>query len=84
MPVSIVERHGRVCSASPLMLASNEELINGNQLHAIAGVPEGPLVYGRMFARARKAALGRISYGIAGQSAVLCEWSEVLKCGTPL
>ena len=48
VPASIVERHGRVCSASPLMLASNEELINGNQLHAIAGVPEGPLVYGRM------------------------------------
>ena len=46
MPVSIVERHGRVCSASPLMLASNEELINGNQLHAIAGVPEGPSCMG--------------------------------------
>ena len=48
VPVSIVERYGRVCSASPLMLASNEELVNGNQLHAISGVSEGPLVYGHM------------------------------------
>lgn len=48
VPASVVERHGRVCSASPLMIASDEEFINGDQLLAMTGVSEAHLVQGGM------------------------------------
>ncbi len=38
VPVDIVERHGFHCSASPLMLAGDEELADGKRLCAMAGV----------------------------------------------
>ena len=40
VPVSIVERFGRSCSASPLMLASDEELADGARICAMAGIRE--------------------------------------------
>ena len=42
VPSEIVERYGRLCSAGPHMLASDEELAEGNRLRAIAGIQEVP------------------------------------------
>ena len=42
VPTSIVERNGKPCSASPLMVAADEEFADGNQLCAIAGIQEMP------------------------------------------
>lgn len=42
VPASIVERHGRLCSASPLMLDADEELVDGLRLCAMVGVQDGP------------------------------------------
>ena len=42
VPVDIVERYGRPCSASPLMLARDEEFADGSQLYALTGMREGP------------------------------------------
>ena len=40
--LDIVERYGKPCSASPLMLAADEEFVDGNRLRAIAGMFEEP------------------------------------------
>ena len=40
--VDIVERYGKRCLASSLMLASDEELADGNRLRAMAGMQEEP------------------------------------------
>ena len=40
VPVDIVERYGKPCSASPLMLAPDEELADGKRLYAMAGMQE--------------------------------------------
>lgn len=40
--MDIVERYGRLCSASPLMLAADEELADGNRLRAMAGMQDEP------------------------------------------
>ena len=40
VPASIVNRHGRSCSASPLMLASDEELADGRRIATMAGIQE--------------------------------------------
>ena len=40
VPLDIVERYGKPCSASPLMLAADEELAEGNRLRAIGGIKE--------------------------------------------
>ena len=45
VPLELVERYGKLCSASPLMLASNEELADGNRLRAIAGMQVEPGMY---------------------------------------
>ena len=42
VPLSIVERYGRPCSTSPLMLDADEELADGNRLFAMAGMRESP------------------------------------------
>ena len=42
VPMTIVKRHGRFCSVSPLMLAADEELADGNRLSAMAGMRECP------------------------------------------
>ena len=49
VPVSAVERYGRPCSASPLMLASDEELADGRRLSAMAGI-QGERIEGRVTA----------------------------------
>lgn len=38
VPVCIVDRYDRPCSASPLMLASDEELADGNRISAMTGI----------------------------------------------
>ena len=40
VPMDIVERYGRPCSISPLMLSADEELADGNRLFAMAGMWE--------------------------------------------
>ena len=40
VPLSIVERYGRPCSTSPLMLDADEELADGNRLFAMADMRE--------------------------------------------
>ena len=40
VPMDIVERYSRPCSISPLMLGADEELIDGNRLFAMVGLPE--------------------------------------------
>ncbi len=40
VPVKAAQRYGLPCSISPLMLTSNEELIDGNCLNALAGIQE--------------------------------------------
>ena len=42
VPLDIVERYGRICSASPTMVAADEEFADGNRLRAIAGMREEP------------------------------------------
>ena len=42
VPLDVVERYGRPCSASPLMLDGDEELADGNRLCAIADMWESP------------------------------------------
>ncbi len=42
IPMAIVERYGKPCSASPLMLVAGEEFADGNRLRAIAGMREEP------------------------------------------
>ena len=42
VPQSIVERYGRPCSASPLMLEAGEGLADGNRLYAMAGIKKSP------------------------------------------
>jgi hypothetical protein len=42
VPLDVVERYGRPCSISPLMLDSDEELADGNRLCAMAGMWESP------------------------------------------
>ena len=38
VPVSIVERCGRLCSATPLMLAHDEELVDGDWISMMTGI----------------------------------------------
>ena len=38
VPVDIVKRYGRPCSAAPLMLASDEELADGNRIASMTGI----------------------------------------------
>ncbi len=40
VPTTIVERYGRPCLASPLMLAPDEELADGNRISAMADMQE--------------------------------------------
>ena len=40
VPLDVVERYGRPCSISPLMLGDDEELADGNRLCAMAGMWE--------------------------------------------
>ena len=40
VPLRIVDRCGRTCTAGPLMLSGDEELVDGRRLCAIAGVRE--------------------------------------------
>ena len=40
VPVKLIERHGRPCSVSPLMLDAGEELADGNRLFAMAGMQQ--------------------------------------------
>ena len=40
IPVSIVARCGKLCSANPLMLASDEEFADGSRLCAMTGIQE--------------------------------------------
>ena len=42
VPLDVVERYGRPCSISPLMLHGDEELANGNRLCAMANMWENP------------------------------------------
>ena len=42
VPTSIIERCGRRCTASPLMVNAGEELADGNRLCAIAGMQDNP------------------------------------------
>ena len=42
VPVRIVKRYGRICSASPLMLSRSEELVNGYWLHVIPSAQGTP------------------------------------------
>ncbi len=42
VPLEIVERHGCTCSATPLMLAGDEELADGGRLRAMAGMRDEP------------------------------------------
>jgi hypothetical protein len=42
VPLDIVERYGKPCSANPLMLAPDEEFADGNRLFAMAGIQESP------------------------------------------
>ncbi len=44
VPFDVVERYGRPCAASPLMLASGEEFADGFQLCTMAAVPEDRIV----------------------------------------
>lgn len=44
--LNIVERYGKLCSASPLMLDADEELTDGNRLCAMAGMRESPCLSG--------------------------------------
>ncbi len=46
IPLDVVERSGRPCSVSPLMLAPDEELANGNRLCAIVDAWESPVFAG--------------------------------------
>lgn len=41
VPLDVVERHGRPCSISPLMLCGNEELADGKRLCAMADMWDG-------------------------------------------
>ena len=71
VPASIVERYGRPCTASPLMLDAGEELADGNRLCAMAGVQDGPgLGKGGITAEACDARIDVYeALGIAGASA---------------
>ena len=40
VPVDIVKRYGRPCSASPLMLASDEELADGSRIVSMTGIKD--------------------------------------------
>lgn len=42
VPTSIVERCGRLCTSSPLMLGADEELADGYRLCAMTGMQDGP------------------------------------------
>lgn len=42
VPLDTVERCGRPCSISPLMLGVDEELADGNRLYAMANMYDGP------------------------------------------
>ena len=42
VPLDLVERCGRPCSISPLMVGPDEELADGNRLYAMAGMGECP------------------------------------------
>ena len=42
VPLDIVERYGKPCLASPLMLAADEEFVDGDRLRAMAGMCEEP------------------------------------------
>ena len=44
--LDVVERYGRPCSVSPLMLDRGEELADGNRLCAMAGMWESPIQVG--------------------------------------
>lgn len=46
IPLDIVERHGRPCSISPLMLGPDEELVDGIRINAMAGIYESPSLSG--------------------------------------
>lgn len=71
VPTRIVERRGRPCTASPLMLGADEELVDGNRLCAIAGTRKsGNLRAGRDMAESFDALIGDFAViGIAGASA---------------
>ena len=46
VPLDVVERYGRLCSATPLMLDGDEELADGNRLCAMAGMWESSILSG--------------------------------------
>jgi len=46
VPLDVVERFGRPCSVSPLMLGRGEELADGNRLCAMADMWESPIQVG--------------------------------------
>ena len=46
VPLDVVERHGRLCSVSPLMLDGDEELADGNRLCAMADMWESSILSG--------------------------------------
>lgn len=70
-PLDVVERYGRPCSTSPLMLGPGEELVDGNRLCAMAGMQESPgLSGGGVTAEACDSCIGvYAALGIAGASA---------------
>jgi len=71
IPLDIVERYGRPCSASPLMLGADEELADGNRLFAMADMQEIPSSDGGgITAEACNASIGAYTaLGIADASA---------------
>ena len=71
IPLDIVERSGRPCSVSPLMLDADEELADGNRLCAMAGMEESPALSGGCItAEACDACIGAYAaVGVANASA---------------
>ena len=69
--MDIVERYGRPCSVSPLMLGADEELADGNRLFAMVGLPENlGLNGGGITAETCEASIGAYAaFGVADASA---------------
>ena len=71
VPLDIVERCGKPCSVSPLMLGPDEELADGNRLHAMAGMSESPSLNGGNITTEKYSALidAYAAIGVADASA---------------